>query len=652
MQRVEALNLLSKFDEAEDLDFMECDSCFKAMQKIVKEYPEYAEYVLSAVAYSSSKKYFCSDLLPTAMRAYIGACEKADDATVAKYWNSLYKENPAFAMRITYALLEKKPFMLDTVFERALSDCAKQEHNTLFPFRKAAVDAIKFADQEDKAASMIDKAMQEPQLVSALYQTFDKIYQAHPECGKQILGLLEKHLTSERYDSYYTNLSSMIRMNAEKGDNDAYIESFHDKELVEKALLMMESHIADDENDARALGMAYDAAGYIAADFPKYKQRMEDFVKLGLKHKNNNSVTAKKAYRAVGYYDQLCSTVSMHQRGAVSDEMPYGIKKIENPELKQPCVLVIGGDGVISERALNGYMGDIYRLLEEHHLEDKVNVYGVVYDFGDYMNVNYSRTHLMEAHHHDVHVDKELSEETINPKYIKDVYRNFLAPRLADKDGKRLNMQQAAENIRKIQIVAHCHGAYTALKLEEKMQEEMQKLGYAQDESDYIQKQLLVVAQSPYCPLGDSKSTFVSFASARDLETEHYNNFERALAAVRAKEKIPLCYFAGNKGNLFLTDTMGKETDEHNFWGFHDKNSTDEQGRELISLERNVLINGIKNALQPYKGIPDTGSLAVDDEASRLLFEQAEKNGNKLYDKMYAIAMAVAQYRALHQGKE
>ena len=302
-------------------------------------------------------------------------------------------------------------------------------------------------------------------------------------------------------------------------------------------------------------------------------------------------------------------------------------------------VLLLGGDGTRSEKALNGYLGDVYRLLKEHGLHEKAAVYGVVYDFGDFMNVGFARRRQMEKYGRNIRIDRELSPETTDPKYVGEIFDKFLLPRIStDRGRRRLSADEAALRVRRLNIVAHCHGAYTALRLEEMMQEKMKELGYTPAERRQVQKQLLIMAQSPYCPLGQSQSTFVSFASVLDDEVSHYNNFEAAIRKINARREIPPCYFPGRQGSLFLVGSMGKDMDQHNFWGFHPSPEMSREGQALATLAAKVLINGVMTASEP---IPSIENLAADTAESRRLFRVMETNGREIYRQITAESVAL-----------
>ena len=122
---------------------------------------------------------------------------------------------------------------------------------------------------------------------------------------------------------------------------------------------------------------------------------------------------------------------------------------------------------------------------------------------------------------------------------MDDLFKKVILPRITLHNGKgKLSTEEACQRIRKLNIVAHWHGGYTALKLEEKMQEAMTLIGYNNDERKKIQSQLLVVAHAPACALGVSKSQFVSFKSVYDSDTPLKNNFfDRYIESRKAEER-------------------------------------------------------------------------------------------------------------------
>lgn len=373
----------------------------------------------------------------------------------------------------------------------------------------------------------------------------------------------------------------------------------------------------------------------------------------------------------------MTSGISIGQRTAKTKETPLGWKIVDEIPFSETCVVYFGGDATDTDQAANGYAkvieGEILPALDL-----QIPVYSIRYNF-DTMNKNLSRKILAVKHRAERDSAKrkeyleEAREEERNPHYIDELYQKIIAPRLTETDGKTpLSAEKAACNLRKITFIAHCHGAYTALKLEQKMQKEMLNLGYTAEESRLVQSQMLVIAHAPACPLGISRSQFVSFMSAIDdspVNTpnnnfwgyiRHRNREERIrwnkedIAREKGEKpiiaerwfKLQPCYFPPKQGNLFLIKRKYEyadpeltyfqiNPDEHNNISYRDRSQT-KDGRLLMYFSRNVILNGIRNALQQKEGftpLPPLEELIQSPEnidtrnKEKAVFQQMYRNG-------------------------
>ncbi len=627
MQKSEALDTLVRITETEERDFSDFGRDCNQLEEIIKEYPQYSGYCLSATVQMAGDKGFNSDIQPTVGNLFTLAALNLPAEEVIGETKRAFNRNPSFAFYLIPGLLKQRPELSAALFPPVMEKAAGQNANGSYRAISAVRSCVYHAAADD-AGKMMDQifaAGTNPVVQKGMYDFLGNLYGAHPEMKERIFSLLESSelLSPQNYASFYASLGK-IGMTGEA-------------ESV-RALKLMSSYLQKDDNTPASLTAAYKTIGeMMAASNGKTTPAMEEVVQTGLKNAANDKASQKTAWRLLGEHDKLCSSVSFCRRGEKNEENLFGLEKTENIKADEVCVLVLGGDGTRSEKALNGYLGDIYRLLKENDLQEKANVYGVVYDFGDFMNLNYARSRQMEKYGRKIHIKKELSSETMDPKYIGEIFTKAVLPRIsADNGSRRLSEKEAAAGVRRLNIVAHCHGAYTALRLEEMMQQKMKELGYDKRERENIQRQLLVVAQSPYCPLGESKSTFVSFASVKDDEVSHYNNFEKYVRSLNGREEIPLSYFPGRRGNIFLAGDMGKGVDQHNFWGYHPSPEMNREGQALTALSAKVLVNGVKNSLTPEQGIPEVKALAADTEESRKLFNAVSENGEKVYNRILA----------------
>ena len=367
------------------------------------------------------------------------------------------------------------------------------------------------------------------------------------------------------------------------------------------------------------------------------------------------------------------SSIEIGLRTQKTDDNPYGYTKVDNIPADEVCVLYLGGDGATTDRAANGYA----KIIQNEILADldpSIPVYSVTYNFEGHKQSVARKVsqikHRTEVLSNNEDIDKTLSkatEEEYNPKYVDDLFKKVILQRITLHDGKgKLSTEEACRRIRKLNIVAHCHGGYTALKLEEKMQEAMELIGYSNDERKKIQSQLLVVAYAPACALGVSKSQFVSFKSVYDSNTPLKNNFfDRYIEHRKAEERrrfvaeedknidkikqnrwfdLKPCFFSGKQGNLFLIKQKYEwiegegpfmiNQDEHDNVQYKDKSQTKE-GKMMAYFAKTILENGIKNSMQQDSSLvplPPIESLVLNGDetmTSKVVkaFETMKENG-------------------------
>ena len=238
------------------------------------------------------------------------------------------------------------------------------------------------------------------------------------------------------------------------------------------------------------------------------------------------------------------SSVKIGLRTTKTEDNPNGYITIENIPNDEVCVLYLGGDGSTDDKAANGYAKII-----ENEILDTVNtsipVYSITYNFEDNKQSISRRLefikHRTEVLLSDERLNKTISQasnEDYAPKYIDELFEKTILPRISTYKGKgKLSTEEACKRIRKLNIVAHCHGGYVAHKLEEKMQQTMSELGYNDKERKSIQSQLLIIGHAPACPLGISKSQFISFKSIYDEQVPQANNWFSAYIEKRKFEE-------------------------------------------------------------------------------------------------------------------
>lgn len=137
-------------------------------------------------------------------------------------------------------------------------------------------------------------------------------------------------------------------------------------------------------------------------------------------------------------------------------------------KIERPTVLVLGGANTLDNRSANGYA----KLVES-----------MLGDFAgdvDILSVNYN---------HCANYYSKILEENII-KLTKDIFVPLIS-----RDGKRLGLEEACKNVRKLTIFAHCFGYNEiAIGIQEVLFNLLAQFGYNPTESGRILEQVFVVA--------------------------------------------------------------------------------------------------------------------------------------------------------------
>lgn len=264
---------------------------------------------------------------------------------------------------------------------------------------------------------------------------------------------------------------------------------------------------------------------------------------------------------------------------------------------------------------------------------------------------------------------------------VNSLFDTVIRPRIMDKNGVRLDLETAMLRMRNVTFYAHCYGAYLAKKVQAKTAQEMEKLGYSNDEIQMFLNQMLIVAHAPSCELTKQTEHFISFASVADnmidlprnaivdylrekirqddvfslkndlthVEHEWMGKYLDSLAGVR------VVFLDKRYGNLFLiprgydyyTEKLsgghGWALEEHSFLRHRNGGKTEVEGAQPQNLEGDtlnyleglVLINGIRHSqtlaeINAYIPLPDVSKLAFEPRANPKIFENMKSNGNKI----------------------
>lgn len=364
---------------------------------------------------------------------------------------------------------------------------------------------------------------------------------------------------------------------------------------------------------------------------------------------------------------------------------PYGINAAEIVSPEETLVLVLGGAGGrgVHLRGYNGYLKKTDDFIKTHpELSGKnVRVCVAVCYIGRFHNERLAREKLYHEYWQEQYsldmMAKEQKEEILSPCYIKDIFEQAFLPRISRNGGKeRLPAEQTARNIRRLNIVTHCHGAYVALRLEQMMLQKMAELGYLPAERKKVVRQLMVLNYAPDCPARMAESRFITIESAADEHNKYQTRFKEYLqmkaldfGMLRLPErggnvlmctKIDKSGIEGNpkkiivarridEGDLFFSapksnaepapdnKTKEKVLGEHEFLGFEKAANMSKGAQELQLFANNILKNAVLNSLcqndASAKALPTVKTLACDTSKQYAAFSRAYLKGWQLHTR-------------------
>lgn len=362
---------------------------------------------------------------------------------------------------------------------------------------------------------------------------------------------------------------------------------------------------------------------------------------------------------------------------------PYGINAAEIVSPEETMVLVLGGAGGrgVHLRGYNGYLKKTDDFIKTHpELSGKnVRVCVAVCYIGRFHNERLAREKLYHEYWQEQYsldmMAKEQKEEILSPCYIKDIFEQAFLPRISRNGGKeRLPAEQAARNIRRLNIVTHCHGAYVALRLEQMMLQKMAELGYLPAERKKVVRQLMVLNYAPDCPARMAESRFITIESAADDHNKYQTVLKEYLqmklpdfGMLRLPErggnvlmctKIDKSGIEGNPKKIIVArrideddvffstpksnaepvpdnETKEKVLGEHEFLGFKKASNMSKGAEELQIFANNILKNAVLNSLcqndASAKALPTVKTLACDTSKQYAAFSRAYLKGWQLH---------------------
>lgn len=629
--------------DQKEFSFSDVANYLKTLQELTHQHPSDSSLYLPAFYHISNDKVAqSSDLRPSLCTTYAAIISNLSQPEIEDSFDIIKSQgNDWLIARCTSDILKSRPELSGLIYEEIKKSSQNININNQYGY-VSALNSIIMASSSDVSLEILNESLSLfPSIENKMMENLPSIYQQKTEISEDIWKIITTTTPkdSSQLSTLYKNLSQICSVSPTK---------------IPDSLSIIKQYILSSQNDAETLKSAYKSLESMRTH-EKFQNEIDDIVRLGLSNPNNSKESGKLAHRILGNYEELCSSISIGQRVEKDEDNPVGWKNIDEIQPTETCILFLGGDGTISDKRANGYLKSLEQLLQREQMDEDVALYSIVYDFGSWddrsivFNANNARTSLMQKYKRNIKTKSPLNDDTINPRYIKKIFDVAFLPRISDKDGKKISKEEAMQNIRKLNIVAHCHGAYTFLKLEEMMMDKMKELGYTKQEQQQIQKQLLCVAHAPYCPLGVSKSTLISFCSAQDDEVSHYNNFHTEIVKLNTQGEMKLSYFPEKQGNVFICSSLGEEVEQHNFVGYDiNQKGLSKEGKAILAFSGRAIVNGVSGSIR-NELLADTETLVCgQDDRYKNVFKKVQENGKAIYSKI--LYNSIQKHKAASQA--
>ena len=388
------------------------------------------------------------------------------------------------------------------------------------------------------------------------------------------------------------------------------------------------------------------------------------------------------------------------ERCETSEKNPFRIRPAEPIKADEVLVCVLCGANRNEGDYIREYNGYLKKVDEFVKNSPKLKGYNIrvcvaVCNFGKYHNTDRAR-YLQHLKQYDYKKYKkmiselppEIKEEILNPCYIQDIFNATMLPRISE------NKSETMRNIRRLNFVTHCHGAYEVVEMEDKMSEKLAILGYTDSDKEQIFAQQMSLNFNPEGAKNHAKSRFFNIQSAADSHNQQttlleeyllmnpsdfgiayikHKNIKTLMCAQVDKRGVegnpPPVYVVRSVEDLFrdtmevMSDKNNDETkepeeedyvSEHSFMGFSPKSNMSRGAKKIQKIAGNILENSLLNSVRQnndeFVPLPSFLTLAAGDRTERFEIAKAYIKGWKMIAKTMAEDPSkLAAYKAYRQ---
>ncbi len=211
-------------------------------------------------------------------------------------------------------------------------------------------------------------------------------------------------------------------------------------------------------------------------------------------------------------------------------------------------------------------------------------------------------------------------------KYINEIFDQTILPRISDKNGKKLPVQTAKQNIRNITFVSHCYGGWIAKRLIQLMTTKLQELKYSDEDRKQIMRQMVSISQSPVYIFNDSNYSMLNFTSASDTSL-YYTSFFQAKDSLHFFKEYNLIMSESVVENHKRIKQKTHKDTEHILWPLKNSSYLSEPGKKIVFLLRTVLYNAFEsNQINDITDLFKSTGEKLDGKTSNEIFKELKAN--------------------------
>jgi hypothetical protein len=380
------------------------------------------------------------------------------------------------------------------------------------------------------------------------------------------------------------------------------------------------------------------------------------------------------------------------QRVPQSEDAPHKIALVKDAiKPNEPVVLILPGTGaeIIS---CNGLLKRVHDFIKNNDKTCQARICVAIYDYEQKYIQNLARAALIVnkrfpvlwfllkniGHHPWTCSDSEYAK--LNAIY--DIYNSVVLPKITDKDGKKLPIQQLLKNIRTLTIIGYCAGGHFAMKLEEIIKKEMFALGYSNKEINTALGQIPVIGYAMNAPSEKSDLKFFNFNSVSDDQNMD-SAFKRYLYFETKENEFDLMHFSNNRDDTFYCQSLNKKTvwvcqeinaflkqqeelakielhedhieskedsyRQHSFIGFVEKNGFSDGAKQLQAMFKSIVSKSVENSVNNSKSaefipLPETIDLIddnIDEYGKSNVVYMRENTKYQIYKPFYVISNVI-----------